>query len=75
MEKNRVLATMFFAYATVALSLTLMSIGIFVRVLNSGDYGALSFLSNSAYAVGFTLIVIALWLTTIVFYWLGPIKE
>lgn len=75
MRKNVVLATMFLAYGTVALALTLIAIATSLRVSNTGDYGILPFLSNSAYAVGFTLIVIALWLASTVFHWIGPIKE
>jgi hypothetical protein len=75
MKKNNVLAAMFLAYGSVALTLTLIAVAVALRVLNSGDYGILLFLSNPACAVGFTLIVIALWLTCAVFYWVGPIKE
>ena len=57
------------------MALTLLSFATFVRVSNSGDYGMLSFLSNPGYAVGFTLIVVALWLTTGVIYWVGSVKE
>jgi len=75
MKRNHVLAVMLFAYATAAIMLTLIAVATALRVSNSGDYGVLPFLSNSASAVGFTLITIALWLTAAVFYWLGPTKE
>jgi len=71
-KKNLVLAILFCAYFSTALTLTL---GALVALLANPVSSDFSFLSNATYAISYTLVVLALYVTAIALWWIGPIKE